>query len=126
MKAGSRLAGSCRTTRSGEAPRTIRLITGKGQEAALPISPGIRGKRDSSIRMPTGAVLFIFSLPLVDLRRGTLRVAGKWVQCRSVEGETKYAGPAACRRDRGRDRRGRHRALAATHGLQGDADRPRR
>src|SRR6516165_5306983 len=41
------------TTRRGEAPGTILYSTGNGQVSALPISPGMRGNRVSSIRMPT-------------------------------------------------------------------------
>ena len=40
---------------SGVAPRTTRNSTGKGQVPPLPMSPGMRGKRASSIRMPSGA-----------------------------------------------------------------------
>ena len=39
----------------GVAPRTTRYSTGNGQVAALPMSPGMRGNRASSIRMPSGA-----------------------------------------------------------------------
>src|SRR5439155_10284782 len=40
-------------TRSADAPRTTLNSTGNGQVAAWPMSPGMRGKRVSSIRMPT-------------------------------------------------------------------------
>ena len=43
------------TTFSGLAPRTTRKSTGNGQVVPLPMSPGMRGKRASSIRMPSGA-----------------------------------------------------------------------
>jgi hypothetical protein len=39
-------------TRSAVAPRTTLKSTGNGQVAAWPMSPGIRGKQVSSIRMP--------------------------------------------------------------------------
>ena len=54
-KGSSRPAARSRTTRCGEAPATTVERTGKGQVVALPMSPGMRGKRASSIRMPTRA-----------------------------------------------------------------------
>ena len=44
-----------RTTRSGDASRTTRKSTGNGQVAELPTSPGMRGNRVSSIRIPMPA-----------------------------------------------------------------------
>jgi hypothetical protein len=55
MKSGSSPRAPCSTTFSGLAPGTTRYRTGNGQVVALPMSPGIRGKRASSIRIPSGA-----------------------------------------------------------------------
>ncbi len=54
-KSGSSPAAPCSTTRSGLAPFTTRYSTGNGQVVAFPMSPGMRGNRASSIRMPRGA-----------------------------------------------------------------------
>ncbi len=54
-KSSSNPVAAFSTTRSGVAPRTTRYSTGNGQVLALPMSPGMRGKRASSIRIPSGA-----------------------------------------------------------------------
>ena len=54
MKSGSSPRAPCSTTFSGLAPRTTRYSTGKGHVVPLPMSPGMRGKRASSMRMPSG------------------------------------------------------------------------
>ncbi len=55
MKSGSNPAAPPTTTRSGLAPGTTLNSTGKGQVVPLPMSPGMRGKRASSINIPNGA-----------------------------------------------------------------------
>src|SRR5215472_11512625 len=52
-KASSNPSARSHTTRRGEAPGTTLYKTGNGQVSALPISPGMRGNRVSSIRIPT-------------------------------------------------------------------------
>src|SRR6185436_8216164 len=55
-------------------PAIRRKITGKSNDAGLPMSPSIRGKRVSSIRMPSGLMLRRRSRRLRPLLLGAARL----------------------------------------------------
>src|SRR5579885_1801656 len=89
-KAGSSPSARRRTTRSGEAPGTTLESTGNGQVVPLPMSPGMRGNRASSIRMPTRAPYS--ALPPWAMRDGSL-VAASLKRKRGAARRTPSAPP---------------------------------
>src|SRR5215469_14992383 len=71
------------TTRRGEAPGTTLYRTGNGHVSALPISPGMRGNRVSSIRMPTAAPYSV--LPPQAIRvLSVISLVPHWRACTSL------------------------------------------